>query len=230
MKKISRFVLFLALVLSTGAARAALPRFTHPLEIAHPFLPLATLKADVLEGREGGRKTRVERSIRRDLHKTFRVGDQNVETLVMEDREFENGQLSEVTLDYVAQGDDGAVYYFGEDVDDYEHGKVVGHSGAWLFGEHTQVPGVLLPARPKVGDKFQSEDVPKITREDDEVLSTTETVTVPAGTYKNCLKVKEVLSDGAIEYKYYAEGVGCIREASKEGELRLVSHTTVAAQ
>ena len=40
--------------------------------------------------------------------------------------------------------------------------QVTGHSGAWLYGVHTQTLGVLLPAHPKAGDKFQSEDVPKI--------------------------------------------------------------------
>jgi hypothetical protein len=142
----------------------------------------------------------------------------------MEDREFENGKLSEITLDYFAQADDGTVYYLGEDVDEYKDGKVVGHSGAWLYGKQTKIPGVLMPGNPKVGDKFRSEDVPKITTEDNEVLSLSETVTVPSGTYENCLKMKEVLSDGVIEYKYYAKGVGCIRELPEGGDVALKSH------
>ena len=83
----------------------------------------------------------------------------------MEDREYAGGKLAEVTLDYFAQADDGTVYYLGEDVDEYKDGKVVGHSGAWLLGKDTQKPGVLMPAHPEIGDKFKSEDVPKITCE-----------------------------------------------------------------
>jgi hypothetical protein len=108
---------------------------------------------------------------------------------------------------------------------EYKDGRVVGHSGAWLYGKQTKVPGVIMPAQPKIGDKFRPEDVPSITTEDDEVLSVSETVSVPAGTYKNCLKVKEMLSDGAIEYKYYAKGVGCVRELSEGGDVALKSHT-----
>jgi hypothetical protein len=201
-------------------------KFSHPREINNPYLPLTSLKQDILEGKEGSKELRIERTMKPEIHKTFKVGKQTVEVLVMEDREFESGKLSEVTLDYFAQSDDGAVYYLGEDVDEYKDGKVAGHSGAWLYGKQTKVPGLIMPADPKVGDKFRSEDVPKITTEDNEALSLSETVTVPAGVYQNCLKVKEVLSDGAIEYKYYAKGVGCVRELPEGGDVVLKSHTT----
>jgi hypothetical protein len=84
----------------------------------------------------------------------------------------------------------------------------------------------MMPAHPKVGDIFKSEDVPKITWERDEVLSVSETVTVPAGTYRNCLKIKEILSDGDTEYKYYAPGIGCVRELPMDGDVPLRSHAS----
>ena len=201
-------------------------KFSHPRDITNPYLPLASLRQDILEGKEGGKDLRIERTIKPELRKTFKVGQQKIEVLVMEDREFENGKLSEITLDYFAQADDGTVYYLGEDVDEYKDGKVVGHAGAWLYGVHTKVPGVLMPPDPKVGDKFRSEDVPKITTEDDEVLSLSETMTVPAGTFHNCLKLKEALSDGGIEHKYFAKGIGGIRELPEGGDVVLKSHTT----
>jgi hypothetical protein len=102
------------------AAKAfASVKFSHPREITNPYLPLASLKQDILEGKEGSKELRIERTIKQELRKTFKVGKQNVEVLVMEDREFESGKLSEITLDYFAQVDDGAVYYMGEDVDEY---------------------------------------------------------------------------------------------------------------
>jgi hypothetical protein len=206
-------------------ALAAL-KFTHPRNITNPYLPLASVKQDILEGKEDNQPTRVERTARPEVRKTFNIGKQTVEALVFEDRVYENGQLAEVALDYFAQDDGGTVYYLGEDVDEYKDGKVVGHEGAWLLGTHTQVPGVLFPAHPKVGDKFQSENVPNITREDDEVVSVSESVTVPIGTFQNCVKVKEKLSDGKTEFKYYAPGVGVVKEVPEEGELVLKSHVT----
>jgi hypothetical protein len=65
--------------------------------------------------------------------------------------------------------------------------------------------------------------------EDDEVISLTETVTVPTGTYKDCIKIKEHLADGTTEYKYYAKGVGAVRESPSDGDELLISHKTVSA-
>lgn len=214
-----------ALVLN-GQESQKVAKFSHPREITNPWLPLSSLKQDLLEGKEGRKKLRIERTLKPELHKTFKIGDQTVEALVMEDRELENGKLTEITLDYFAQDDDGIVYYLGEDVDEYKNGKVVGHSGAWLLGVHTKVPGIMMPADPKIGDKFKSEDVPKITIEEDSVVSVSEKVTVPAGTYENCLKIREKLSDGAVEYKYFAKGIGCVREVPEGGDVLLMSHTT----
>jgi hypothetical protein len=198
------------------------PRFSNPRAITNPYLPLQSLKRDTLQSKHG----RVERTVRRELRKTFKVGDQNVEALVVEDREFADGKLKEVALDYFAQADDGTVYYLGEDVDQYKDDKIVGHEGAWLLGKQTGQAGVLIPAHPKVGEKFQSENVPGITREDDEIVSLSETVTVAAGTYRDCVKVKEHLSDGATEYKFYAPNVGCVKEAEKDDALELQKHET----
>ena len=209
-----------------GEKVSAAMKFSHPRDITNPLLPLAYLKQDILEGTEGGMKVRIERTILPNKHKTFKIAGQTVEALVMEDREIKNDELEEVTLDYFAQDDEGTVYYLGEDVDEYEHGKIKGHSGAWLLGKDTKNPGVIIPAHPKVGDKFKSEDVNKEIHEDDEVVAVGETVSVPAGTYENCVKVKEVLADGEVEYKFYAPGVGVVREVPAGGDMVLISHKT----
>jgi len=208
---------------SNHGAQMELPKFSHPRDITNPYLPLASLKQDILKnGNE-----RVERTARPEILKTFQVGGQTVEALTVEDRGFNaGGELIEATRDYFAQDDDGNVYYMGEDVDEYSHGKITGHSGAWLFGKDSQRLGLLMPAHPKIGDKFKSEDAPPITWEQDEVISLSEIVTVPAGIFSNCLKVKEKASDGDTEYKLYAPNVGCIEEIEGKSTLPLKSHET----
>lgn len=201
-------------------------KFSHPRNITNPYLPLTKLKQDILEGSEGGKKLRIERTPLPNKHKTFTLANQTIEALAMEDREFEDGALAEVAIDYFAQDDAGTVYYLGEDVDEYTNGKITGHEGAWLLGKDTQDPGVILPGRPKIGDKFKSEDVSKEIHEDDEVISISEDVVVPAGSYQNCVKVVEHLADGTTEYKYYAKGVGVVREIPSVGDVRLKSHTS----
>jgi hypothetical protein len=226
MKRQSQFVLVAAVALAFGlGARAqhadSAPKFSHPKDITNPYLPLGSLKQDILEGTEKGKPLRVERTVKPGS-KTFKINGQEIEALIMEDREFINGEVEEVTLDYFAQDDDGNVYYLGEDVDNYKNGQVVAHEGAWLYGKNTQKLGVIMPAHPRVGQKFKAEDVPKVTTENDVVVSLTEKATVPAGKFENCLKIKETNSDGETEEKLFAPGVGAI----KEEDLLLKSHNS----
>ncbi len=51
-------------------------KFSHPREITNPYLPLATLKQDILEGVEDGQKVRVERTAKPELRKMFTFGEQ----------------------------------------------------------------------------------------------------------------------------------------------------------
>ena len=205
-------------------------KFSHPRDITNPYLPLASLKQDILEGTEGGKKIRIERTALPNKHRSFMIGGQEVEAFVVEDREFEDGVLAEVAVDYFAQDDNGTVYYLGEEVDEYENGKLKGHEGSWMLGRDTEIPGIIFPGKPKIGDQFRSEDVSDEILEKDEVVSVSETVVTPAGTYHNCVKVRENLADGTTEYKYYAPGVGVVRESPADGDVLLKTHTTNPAK
>ncbi len=82
---------------------ATLPPFSHSRDITNPYLPLASLKQDILENKS----ERVERTARPDVHKVFQLGGQTFEALTVEDREYTPvGDLIEATLDYFAQDDD----------------------------------------------------------------------------------------------------------------------------
>jgi len=205
-------------------------KFSHPRDIDNNYLPLAKLKQDLIEGSEDGKKTRVERTLKPEVHKIFKVAGQKVDSLCMEDRIFVSGVLAEVALDYFAQDDAGTVYYLGEDVDEFdEHGKLAQHNppdDAWLTGKDTPVPGVIIPAHPKVGDKFKSEDVSDKVDETDEVVAVDEITTVPAGKFEHCVKIAEQIPGEGLEYKFYAPGVGVVRETPATGDELLISHTT----
>ncbi len=230
----SRFLCLVGVALAGGGlclltakaqepAAANSPHFSHPTAITNLYLPLSDLHQDIIEGKEEGHAIRVERT-RKAGTKTFAVWGQNVAAMIMEDREYRDKKLSEVTLDYFAQDDDGVVYYMGEAVNNYRNGKIVGHEGAWLAGAGGVLPGVLIPAHPKIGDRFKSENVPAVTVESDEVVSLSASAKTPAGSFAHCLKIKETTPDGEVEYKYYAPKVGVVIEAPKNGDLRLKSH------
>jgi hypothetical protein len=144
-------------------------------------------------------------------------------TRVVEEKETKKGKITEVALNYFAISKrTNSVYYFGEDVDFYEDGKVVSHEGAWLSGVKGAKFGLMMPGTPLVGGRFYQEIAPKVAEDRAEILSTSETIEVPAGTFKNCLKLEETnpLEPGAKEYKYYAPGVGLVQDDN----LELIKH------
>jgi hypothetical protein len=149
------------------------------------------------------------------LNETKKVDDVN--TRIIEERETKNGKLEEVSRNYFAiDKATGDVYYFGEDVDTYdEQGKIKDHGGSWLSGANGAKFGLMFPGKPKVGQRYQQEVAPKTAMDRAEVISITEEVKVPAGTFKNCLKTKEssALESGS-EEKLFAPGVGHLTDGS----------------
>ena len=138
-----------------------------------------------------------------------------VKTRIVEERETKGGKLAEVSRNYFAiDKTAGDVYYFGEDVDMYDaDGKVTGHGGSWLAGVSGAKFGLGMPGKPKVGAKYYQEVAPKVAMDRAEVVSVTEEVKVPAGTFRNCLRTREssALESGA-EDKLYAPDVGLLKD------------------
>lgn len=151
-----------------------------------------------------------------------------VETRIVEEREEENGQLVEVSRNYYAiDKATNSVYYFGEDVDDYKGGKIVGHGGVWLAGESGATFGLMMPGKPQVGQKAYQEQAPGKAMDRFEVVALDEEFTTPAGRFENCLRTREssALEKGS-EEKIYAPGVGLL----KDEDFLLVSYGVKAAK
>lgn len=143
-----------------------------------------------------------------------------VQTRVVEEREEKDGKPTEISRNYFAiDKKTKDVYYFGEDVDEYKDGKIASHPGTWLSGVKGAKFGLMMPGKPKVGDKFQQEVAPNVAMDRYEIVAVDAKVKTPAGTFKNCVRTKEgsSLEPGTSE-KLYAPGVGLI----KDGETVLV--------
>jgi hypothetical protein len=80
----------------------------------------------------------------------------------------------------------------------------------------------MMPGMPKLKMKYYQEIAPGVAMDRAEIVSLTETCKTPAGTFSGCLKVKEgsAIDKTAKEYKYYAPGIGLVRD----GDLRLVKY------
>jgi hypothetical protein len=112
-----------------------------------------------------------------------------------------------VALDWYAQADDGSVWYFGEDVFNYEDGVVADTHGTWLAGRDGP-PGMIMPADPGVGDVYRPENIPELVFEQVTVKSTGQRVPGPRGPVDGAVVVGELHLDGATEDKTFAPGYG----------------------
>jgi hypothetical protein len=122
------------------------------------------------------------------------------------------GDLAEDTYDYYAQDSAGNVWYFGEDTKAYS-GTTVSTTGSWSGGVDCAQPGIVMNANPQIGDNYRQEYLPGEAEDQAEVVSLSETVAVPYGTFSSCVMTKEhtALAPGDIENKYYCEKVGMVR-------------------
>ncbi|MBI5527184.1 MAG: hypothetical protein HY897_12685 [Deltaproteobacteria bacterium] len=142
---------------------------------------------------------------------------------VVLDRVLENGDLKEETYDWYAQDKAGNVWYMGEDSKTYSGGVLTGTEGSWEAGVDGAKPGIILEADPQPGDSYRQEYYESEAEDMGDVVSLGESVTVPAGTYADCLKTRDwtPLEPGVSEFKYYARGVGFVLETAPDGSGRL---------
>jgi hypothetical protein len=143
-----------------------------------------------------------------------------VDTRPVEDRESDaNGKLVELTRDYYAiDSATNDVYYFGEDVDVYDKdGKVKNHEGSWLSGVNGATFGLMMPARPRPGQRFYQEQAPAVAMDRVEIASITEKLNVPAGKFTNVVHVLETtpLEIGKAD-KWYVSGIGMVKDENME--------------
>lgn len=130
-----------------------------------------------------------------------------IQTRMVEERESKDGEPIEFSRNFFAiceQTKD--VFYFGEEVDMYQGGKVSSHSGAWRSGEGDAKHGLIMPGMPSVGMKYYQEVAPGVAMDRAEIVSLDETFSTPAGEFSKSLKTKEstALNPFKVEFKTYA--------------------------
>jgi hypothetical protein len=136
-----------------------------------------------------------------------------VRTAVVEEREFEDGEIKEISRNFFAfckKTND--LYYFGEDVDIFEDGEVVSHDGAWLAGKNGAAPGILMPGTFLLGSRYYQEVAPGIALDRAEHTAEGLELETEAGEFDGCVEVTETtpLEPGSESIKLYCPGVGLV--------------------
>jgi hypothetical protein len=181
----------------------------------NPYVVLQPGYQLILDGKEGKTDVHLEITVTEDTEMV-----DGEETRVVEEREFKNDVLFEVSRNYFVIGQTtNSVFYFGEDVEFYdENGNVTSSEGSWRSGENGARYGLQMPGIVLAGSRYFQEVAPEAALDRAEHVRTTATVETPAGTFQNSLKVRETtpLEPKAEEFKFHAPGVGLVKDGPLE--------------
>jgi hypothetical protein len=200
-------------LLAAGGAGAGQPRFVHRID--NPWLPFRPGAVFVYRGVKDGKPSR---DVVRVTSRTRTIA--GVRCVAVDDRLFLRGTLEERTRDWYAQDAQGSVWYFGEDTAELDAaGHVTSREGSWQAGVHGARAGIVMPARPRVGQSFRQEFYKGHAEDHFQVLSLSAPVHVPYVSSRKAMLTKEwtPLEPGVIDHKLYLRGIGMVEELTVKG-------------
>ncbi len=163
-----------------------------------------------------------------------------VACIVVRDQVFKGGELAENTDDWFVPAKDGNVWYFGEEVKDFEsfdgddprRPELVSIDGSFKAGRDGDKPGVIFLASPTSGDVYLEEFSLGNAEDATEVLSTTykfgsnseldqfvpQQLAQRFCSSSDCVVTKNysLLEPGIFARKYYARGIGFFLEVTPD--------------
>jgi hypothetical protein len=201
----------------TGTTQQAYAPHINPSDfttkIDNKYFPLKPGTTFVYQGNSGGNP---ERDVMSVTHSTKQI--MGMKCVVVDDRVWAHGNLTEKTFDWYAQDKKGNVWYFGENSKEYKNGKV-STGGSWEAGKNGAKPGIIMQAHPKVGQTYRQEYQKGSAEDMAKVLDLNGSVTVPYRSFHHVVVTKEwsPLEPGVVAHKSYGFGVGDIKEVSVKG-------------
>jgi hypothetical protein len=158
---------------------------------------------------------------------TVTVDGREIDTRIISEEEYVDGELLEISYNYYAECDGSAdVYYFGETVDIFEDCEVknpdnplpegcVTHDGAWEAGIDGAQPGIIMTGGAfMVGARYAQEIAPGVAMDRSEHIAVGLDVEVPAGLFTDCVEVMDSTSfesnKHAGDTKLYCPGTGIV--------------------
>jgi hypothetical protein len=168
---------------------------------------------------------------------------EGVTCVVVNDLVYQDGDLVEDTDDWFAQAADENVWYFGEEVKDFESfdgdnprkPELVSMDGSFKAGRDGDKPGIIFRASPVVGEAYLEEFSLGNAEDVTEILSTTYSfgsdpeldTYVPQGLAEllctgDCVVTRNfsLLEPGVVALKYYAAEIGFFLEVQPDdGEI-----------
>lgn len=204
---------------SVASSVAAVPRTISPTYapavrpadfstvIDNPYFPLIPGTRTIFEGPTPDGKEHDVVEVTRDTKIVMGVTTRVVHDVVSVD-----GKPEEETWDWYAQDRAGNVWYFGEDTRKLG-GPAVDTSGSFQAGVDGALPGIVMEARPVVGDRYRQEFAKGEAEDTGEVVDLDGSATFGGGTHRGLLVTEDVNPldpAAAVEHKYFVRGVGFV--------------------
>jgi hypothetical protein len=214
--------------------------FTYPRVINNPHSPMTIGDIREYEVYEEGEL--VETISIQILGPEDEGGDKmvnGIQVIVQRDRVMdEDGNIIEDTFDWFAQDDDGNVWYVGEEVTNYNYdddGVLIDtdDGGSFEWGIDGAQPGIQMLASPRRGDSYRQEYYAGEAEDIGAVIALDSVITLDDDEFTT-LETEDwnpLEPDEAREHKFYARGLGVIREEKVDGSeyVELVERTIVEA-
>lgn len=189
------------------------PASSFTTRIDNPWFPLRPGSRYVYTGVKDGEPSRDVVTV---THETKTI--EGVSCVVVHDRLFRRGRLSERTSDWYSQDARGNVWYFGEDTAELDaHGRLSSTEGTWTAGVDGAKPGIYMPAHPRLGQSGRQELYKGHAEDYFKVVGVFDTVVRPGAS--NALLTQEwtPLEPGVLDHKMYVRGIGTVLEQTEKG-------------
>ena len=194
--------------------------FTHIVN--NPYFPLVPGTTSLFIEKEGRDKREIRTTVTHDTKMIM-----GVKCVIVHDTVTLGGQLVEDTFDWYAQDEEGAVWYFGEATKEFKLGGRISTAGSWEAGVKGAQPGIVMPAHPRVGDRYRMEYAANEAEDIGRIVALDDTTTVTFGTFRECVRTREwSMLESGTSTKWYAKGVGLVRDESASGEVSTLISVT----
>lgn len=146
-----------------------------------------------------------------------------VNTLVLWDRDYSDGELVESELAFFAETRKGTVWLFGEYPEEYENGKLIGAPSTFISGIDEAQAGIAMPAHPRRNTPaYVQAYAPNVDFLDcGDVLDKGLRVCVPTGCYGDVVVIDEFNPleppSAGHQRKFYSQKAGLIKVTAVSG-------------
>jgi len=183
--------------------------------VDNPYFPLVQGTKWVYEGETEEGFEHIEVEVLAETRQVI-----GITTTIVRDTVYLDGEMVEDTLDWYAQDKNGDVWYLGEDVNNYQNGKLANKSGSWEAGVDGALPGIIMfeDLAAHLGEIYRQEYYKGKAEDFGELLSVSENVDIPFGSFEDVVQTKDYtpLEPDQLEHKFYAAGIGMVKEIDVE--------------